>query len=272
MKKIFTIFTICFLANQLAAQKLYFTVNGGYALESNKTNLVGEYILYNLNTTSATNENSEIFSFSLGKGVNFGGAIGYMFHKNIGAELGVNYLIGAETTGKGTSYTGDFFNRSYKAKMLQFKPSLLISAGFEKINPYVKFGLLISTGNVVNESDSKSGANTLERTTKLDGGIGIGFTASAGISYGIAPKIAIIGELNYNGLTYSPKKGQVTASKRNGVDDLATLTTRDKETEFSDTFIYDSRTPLDPNKPSKSYFQNLPLSSLGFNIGLRYNL
>jgi opacity protein-like surface antigen len=271
MKKTIIIFAICFLANQLSAQKLYFTVNGGYALESNKTNLTGEYILYNLTATSATNEKSEVFSFSLGKGVNFGGAVGYMFHKNIGAELGINYLIGTETTGKGTSYTGDFFSRSYKAKMLLFKPTLVISAGFEKINPYAKFGLLMSTGSVTKQSDSKNGANTSEQTTKMDGGIGIGFTASAGISYGITPKIAIIGELNYNGLTYNPKKEQLTAIKRNGVDVLSTLTTSQKETEYTDILI-DDGTPFDPNKPSKSYFQNLPLSSLGFNIGLRYNL
>jgi opacity protein-like surface antigen len=271
MKKIFIILAICFFVNQLSAQKLYFTINGGYALESNKTNIAGEYLFYNLTATSATYERTEIISFSLGKGVNFGGAVGYMFHKNIGAELGVNYLIGAETTGKGTSYTGDFFSRGYKAKMLLFKPSLVISAGFEKINPYAKFGLLMSTGSITRQSDSKNGANTSEQTSKIDGGIGIGFTASAGISYGITPKIAIIGELNYNGLTYSPKKEQLTASKRNGVDILNTLTTSQKETEFTDTFI-DDGTPSDPNKPSKNYFQNLPLSSLGFNIGLRYNL
>jgi hypothetical protein len=270
MKKIFTILAICFLANQLSAQKLYFTVNGGYALESNKTNLVGEYFFYSSTATNATTTTFEPVSFSLGKGVNFGGTVGYMFHKNIGAELGVNYLLGGEATTKQTSYTGDYSNRGYKAKMLLFKPTLVISAGFEKINPYAKFGLLMSTGSVTQQFDSKNGANTSEQTTKMDGGIGIGFTASAGISYGITPKMAIIGELNYNGLTYSPKKGLLTASSKNGIDELATLTTSDKETEYTNTLI-DDGTPSDPNKPSKTYFQNLPLSSLGFNIGLRYN-
>jgi hypothetical protein len=271
MKKIFTIFTIYFLANQLSAQNLYFTINGGYALESNKTNLVGESLLYNGTQTSTTTSNFELVSFSLGKGVNFGGTIGYMFHKNIGAELGVNYLISGETTSRYSSYTGNYLNRAYNAKMILLKPTLIISSGFEKINPYAKFGLLLNSGYATQQFDDKSGGNTSEQTTKMNGGIGIGFTASAGISYGITNKIAIIGELNYNGLTYSPKKGLVTASKENGVDNLATLTTREKEIEYTNTFSNDGGSS-DPNKPSKLPLQNLPFSSLGLNIGLRYNL
>ncbi len=64
-------------------------------------------------------------------------------------------------------------------------------------------------------------------------------------------------------LNYSHKK-DVYPIQKAGVDQLPNMTNREKQTEYSDSYTYSS---FSPNKQLKF---NMPFSSIGFNIGVRY--
>jgi hypothetical protein len=205
----------------------------------------------------------------LGKGLNAGINFGYMFNKNIGFELGGNYLLGGKINGSYTSYTGDYLNSEVSAKMLQIKPSLVFRSDLDKFNPYAKVGMIIGSGKIINTTVEKDGADLETRTLELDGGMPIGFQASIGTLYKLNEKLSIFGELNLVNLNYAPKKGHITEATLNGINQLPTYTISDKEIEFTSSFT-NTGAPLNPNAPSKSPTLDFSFSSFGLNVGLLY--
>ncbi len=255
---------ITFFTFNSFAQNFYAKLNGGYSwatatMSTNSSSQVGTVVNY------------EKVSFSLGKGINVGGAVGYMFNKNIGAELGINYLLGANTEyGYKSSSSSDAY--TYSATVLGFIPAIVITPGLENFNPYAKFGLSISSATltVKDENISTSGSitNTSNITNVYSGGVALGLVSSLGASYKITQNISIFGEMCILTMKYSPTKGELTESKLNGVDNLSTKSTRDKNSEFSDSYSIDNSAPTDNNAPRKSSAPNFPFSSVGVNVGI----
>ncbi len=91
MKKIILL-TLCFISvdlfNSAFAQGFYAAVGGGYGFPAAEQ----EYL------PSQTSSGFTSNSYSLGSGVNFEILGGYMWNKNMGAEIGISYLSGSSTT------------------------------------------------------------------------------------------------------------------------------------------------------------------------------
>ena len=155
--------------------KFYIGFNAGYNFPAG-ANTNGNYRYGN---TSATTSIARTLYVSYGKGTNVGLNMGYNLNKHFGFELGVNYLVG-EINDESKDYDGKYFNTKLNTKMIQFKPTVFIAAGYEKINPYAKFGLVLSTGNITEKYDSYDLTDKSIYAVKFFGGIGIGFTSSAG--------------------------------------------------------------------------------------------
>ena len=89
---------------QLKAQRTYANLNIGYGFKSSSQNMAG------FNNFSSNGGNSlrqyEQINLSLGQGAQVGGALGYMFNPNIGMELGLNYLRGANTNATRSNNNG----------------------------------------------------------------------------------------------------------------------------------------------------------------------
>jgi hypothetical protein len=157
MKKTITKTTIiaCLMAlfgfNSYAQKSFYVKLNGGYNLGTTATfNGFGNEI------ENGTVTSYEKVDLAFGKGINFGGAIGYKFNKYVGTELNVSYLLGGTTKTKYSSTTSASsisFNSDYSATMLSFIPSIVITPGFEKINPYTRFGLIIGLPTFTSKSE-----------------------------------------------------------------------------------------------------------------------
>jgi hypothetical protein len=271
-KMLFLIFVINLLsAPLLFAQGAYLNINSGYATSMSTQNLSG----FENYTFDSYSMKSEQINFSFGKGLNFGADFGYMFNKNLGAEIGVSYLIGGNTISTRTqpNYTSEM---TISSKMLRINPSLVITSGFEKINPYAKFGLILGSGYVISSSNQESsgfsGQQSSYQSFKLSGGIAIGLTSGIGALYKINDKLSFFGELNMINLSYAPTKGIKTDFRIDGVDMLPSLTTRQKETEYLDSFTLTSSNSNPPtSEPSKELKQKLPFGSFGLNLGLRVN-
>ena len=207
---------------------------------------------------------------SFGSGLNFGIGAGYMFNENIGAEIGFNYLMGSKTTITSTdaSSSPTVTNKDvWSAKMIRIIPSIVITAGDGKIRPYAKVGLVMGMGGkLTDDATSTDGTNNAEQVDEYTGGTAIGFASSLGIHIGLSDNLMIFGELGMVGQAWAPKKDMVTKSTLNGTDVLGTMTTSQKETDFSDS--YTDPTSPNPGAPSQSLKFYVPMSSFGVNVGI----
>ena len=288
MKKL--IGTIALLAMSMTSMNaqengLYLSLNGGYnfAAGTVKNDVVA-------NTTkvsgsgSAYVETNEQVALSLGKGINFGGAVGYMFNKNVGTELAFDYLIGGKTSytnSKSSNSTSSSSKTDYdiSASMLQIIPSLVISAGMEKINPYAKFGFVIGSAKITTNQNTTNTAsfggstntNTSERTIETLTNTGLGFKGSLGAMFAVNSNISVFAELTSINMSLNLKSGTITKDTTNGVDNLIGKSINDTQTVYEDTLTTNSPKTVNPNEPSKAATISFPFSSFGINVGLKYS-
>jgi outer membrane protein W len=258
-------------ANAQTEKGTYVSVNTGYNMGTGNISYYQAMLLRMVNSTetSATTTQTDFIKVNLGKGLNFGANFGYMFNKNIGLELGANYLIGGKIKAKQTELSGDYVNSEVSAKMLQIKPTIVFRGGYDKINPYAKVGLVIGSGKITNTQNEKAGIDNYNRTIEFNGGTPIGFHASLGTLYKLNEKLSLFGELNLVSLEYAPKKGVYTEYKKNGIDQLPTMTRAEKEVEFVDSYT-DTGLPSNPNEPGKQIKLPFSFSSIGLNVGVQY--
>jgi hypothetical protein len=276
------------------AQNFYITANAGYAFGMNSqlgwfSNNEQISIRDDVNGSFTSTNSAENVPFSLGKGMNFGASVGYMFNSHIGIDLGVNYLIGGKT--ESTSYykntdiysNGTFVsesnsNESAYSRMWRILPSIVLTPGFEKFNPYAKVGIVMGFGSFYSESQSESNSTgpigpspySNSSKTKYNGGMAFGFNGTIGSSYLLSEKLSVFGEVSFIGMSYAPTKSVLTERTINGIDDLPNLSTYDKEVEYVDELTYDSNPP-DGDEPQQWLKTSFPMSSMGLNFGVMFS-
>ena len=275
MKKIST--TILLIAISIGitqAQGLYLGVNGGYGFSAGKSSYQTSSETDGLSGSTITYTSKH---YSLGKGINTGMYVGYMFTKNIGAEVAASYLMGYKFDMNST--VNDQINQStstndetIKGSMIRVIPALKIMIGEKKFHPYVKAGLVIGMGNKLIDDVNLTGTgvppnSTSESIQEFKGGISIGFHGAAGINFMFTDRIGIFAEASGICQNWAPKKSTLTKSTSNGVDQLPTMTTYQKETDYVNSYTTTSGN-VDESQPQKSNKFYLPFSSIGFNIGL----
>jgi len=260
-----------------AYSQFYINVGGGYNLGIATQSLFSNY------ESTDNIQKIENVKTSLGKGLDFGLNLGYMFNGNIGIDLQCSYLLGDETTGEfKDNYT--FFSSNYydyekisiKSQMFRVNPSIIIASGFDKLDPYAKFGVILGFGSItLNYLYEEYENNQLQDKEvvkwKMDGGMAFGISSALGLMYHISDLISVYGELNLVGMSYAPKKGVMTEYTINGTDQLPGLTTDDKEIDFVDDITYDYDNPPSSAEPMKELKFYFPYSSIGLNIGVRFS-
>ncbi len=264
------VLTASLFSGRIYSQGIYAKINAGYGLQMSSRNIdYFSFTNFSIDTTSSTQEQVKT---SLGKGLVFEGAVGYLFNKNIGVELGVSYLLGTKTQTNQTLY-GSRRNNSLSANMLRINPSFVVSCGFEKINPYAKLGLIIGFGKIFYEDDyTSAGGSVVSEIMELSGGIALGLNAGAGIMYHLNEKLSLFGEINMVNLSYSPSRGELTKSTINGTDRLPDLTIAEKEVDFVDSYTTDTNTPYTHTEPREELKESFPFGSAGLNVGIKINL
>lgn len=253
------------------AQSPYININSGYGF-----NIASASRGSNITAVSPTSSTNKEVHGSYGKGLNFGLAFGYVFPKNIGTEVGFQYLVGSPIQ---ISYTDNINAPSslqtdkFKVNMLRIIPSTIIAIGEGKYIPYAKVGIAIGVlGKAVNTNTGQNGPNTSENAWEYTGGTAIGFASSLGIRVSKG-RISFFGEIAMTGQSWAPTKKIQITSTQNGVDQLANMTTYQKETNYVEdyTYVNPNASPADPNSPQQASKIYLPMSSWGGNIGLRIN-
>ncbi len=271
MKKIIflsliTVFACILGVNSVVGQGAYVNINAGYSANMSSQTL--DFFDFNNYTITSNSITREQVYVSLGKGLSFGGAFGYMFNENIGAELGLSYLLGGKSTAK-YDYEDGTSDYILSSNMLRINPSLVISCGLDVVNPYAKFGLVVGMGSVNYEYEDNVDGDIYKMKMKMDGGLSMGLNAAIGVNFSLSDNMSLFGEINMINMSYAPTKGELIEATYNGVDELPDMATIDKEIEFVDSYTYSYDNPPPDSEPEKVLKQQLPFGSFGLNFGLR---
>lgn len=283
MKKTITYVIAFLISASLGAQGLYVKLNVGYGVPAATQN---NEEFSNYTSTYAggdySDETVERVNFSLGKGINIGGNIGWMFNSNFGIDLGVSYLMGGKTEATGSELYDSWYYYTSETKstvsssMFRFSPSFILVADMLKINPYARFGVVIGKGKIVYEMTElyyedyfdDITEDTWKSKLELSDGMSIGLTAGIGALYNVAGNISVFGELSMISMTYAPEKGKLVEYTRNGEDYLMELQRYEKEIIFLDKIDGLDYEPQG-DEPQKQLKTNMPFGSFGLNFGIR---
>jgi hypothetical protein len=295
MKKttIRTAFILVVLAISLSSfgQGIYFGIGGGYGFAAgksgvngfNSTNYTSSFVQGPTSYTSTSTVTNVKYSF--GSGVPIGLYGGYMFTKNIGAELGIGYLVGGKNTFTnnqsqtfGNATSTDNTTETLKGHMMRITPAIRIQVGEDKLQPYMTAGLIIGMAAGITDetvevkSNAGSPVKTYDDIWTYSGGMSIGFHGALGVNYMISDKLGIFGELTGNYMNWAPSKKVLSTSTLNGADQLSQKTTDQKETDFSSSYTTTSGTPTNTGNAQVSSPVYAPFSSFGLTIGVHISL
>ncbi|MEI8084832.1 MAG: outer membrane beta-barrel protein [Paludibacter sp.] len=260
--------TLFVCANHLLAQNLYVSISGGGAFSTSTQNVPN----FSNNTSTNFTSSQEQIHLSLGQGSNYGGSVGYMFNKNIGAELGLSFLIGANTYSQGSA-VGGTSSSNYSANMTRFTPTIVIASGMDNINPYAKFGIIFGSGDVYYSGKETKGTDVFLYDVKMNGGDAVGISSCIGAQYKLNKQAVLYAEITTVNLSYAPTKGIFTTATYNGADVLPSMTTKNKEINFVESVKTTSSSTATPDsQPTSSLIIKYPFGSVGINLGLKYIL
>jgi len=267
MKQNVLLFFINLLIINAFGQNMYVSISGGYATKMSQINLMMDSKI-----DSAGNQTMKYVNGSLGSGFCFNGGFGFMLNKHLGVELNTSYLLGSEikSVNSSSSPFGTYTAQSLKANMFRFLPSVVFSVGENKIKTYGKVGIVIAKGTIMYAEKYKNmGNNEFSEYNKLlTGDIQAGLQAGLGFTYSLTKSFSLFAELSSINMSYAPTKSKLVKFTSNGVDLLPSLDVFNKESVFVKEI--DFATVTDFNQPKKELQLIYPLSSVGLNLGTRF--
>lgn len=221
-------------------------------------------------------------SGSFGKGFTFQAMGGYTFKPNMSFELSAAYLMGSRINSS-NKYSDEFAEytneNSLESWMIRLIPALKFHAGDGKIRPYMRAGAVIGLGarlTVTDESQYTDFQNSWANENSVmvmefKGRTSLGFSAALGADFKLGEKISLFGEINLMTHSWAPARSVITKYTYNGIDVLSDMDTRDKETEYVDSYTEDTYPPKE-DEPAKELKYFLPFSSIGLHTGLIFRL
>jgi hypothetical protein len=265
-------------------------------------------------TGAITTLSEKVLTGSYGEGVRGSLTLGYNFNKYIGIEGTFCYFQSVKnlmtrnlTTVQGTSTAVGSVESRGHVNAIDFAPSLVFSPGYEKWNPYVRFGFVVPfwgrlnietdaarTSAVPGQPATVVAQTTIHRKEEVKPSPTIGFQGALGVTYAVAKRFDIFLETEYRNVPVKSKtkevteyeevtnvvnttNGQVISTQRRGLNDLSTA---ERETEYVTTLDQNSNTPVgttgaktnykNDNAPSNDLKSYINVGGLGANLGVRF--
>ena len=263
------LFGLLLIGMTLQAQKIYIRGGLGIAVSTAASNNY-DYYTPDSSATTATSHKGGI-----GTGLPFFLAAGYKFNDHFGVELGIDYFYGFSLESK--SVFGPDFNRDSKwhGQMLCIVPAFVMSLPLDKIKPYARIGLKLGVINNVIYQDHtvltvESNTEDTQSKSKDYGGIAIGAQAAVGTDFVLSKMLSLFGEIQMDGISYSPKHGKYTEYIKNGTDQLGSMSVREKEWNYVKETEFSNSTPAD--QPGEEITRNFTFGNVGLVLGVKVNL
>lgn len=300
---------------------LYLKVAGGYYFSVSQGQFpdVGPYPPHDthesLNTTTGATTviSDKVLTGSYGAGFRTGLSVGWNFNKYVGVEGTFNYYASSKNLmtkqtvtaeGAPTTVLGAVESHGY-VHAIDFAPSVVMSPGLSKVNPYVRFGVVVPLWGRLNietvasqtsrPSATLIGQTAITRKEQIKPNVTVGFQGALGVAFAINSRFDIFVEAEYRNVPVHGKSKEVTAYDENTVLISATtgqptgqtvhrglgdLSTAERYTDYVTTLDASSNTPTgttgaqtmykDNNKPSNDLKSYINIGGLGANVGLKF--
>lgn len=270
MKIIKNFLFLLFLSPRLYSQ-LYVGISGEYSLPALKQQLGNNSVI-----SPDHRAYNGVYS-SYGSGFSPGIFTGYKLKPHFSVEFGYSYLFGANQT-----FLSSYFDSNNLSSSSSGEGTVRVT--IHRIQPGVRFSvernnfifcnslrLVIGAGGIaLSRSEFKyidTSAVNYESSAFISyGGMAIGFSDVFGVSYRFK-SFEILANADFICQSWAPKKGKLIKDEYNGVDQLSSRPVSWKEYEYVNPGIESSAMTDKPSQRQKSY---LPLSSIGFNLGVQY--
>lgn len=259
----------------------YFQVGAGYGTIFNPE---GSYNSY---STTSTDYEYTAVPYTFGAGKNYSFVTGYKLKKEFSVEIGGMFNKGkSENTFYFTRSNSNFINYEdenilFESSMKRIQTGIRIDQNYGKLGFYLRSGLSVGLGTKLKETYTSYGEygnvgsttiNNVVEEKEYSGRLSYGGYGAFGILFNVHKNIGIFAETNFVIQSWSPAKSTITKSTYNGVSQLSSLTTAQKETEYVKEFSGDYSTPTDSNQPSKELLISKPFSTAVFTFGLKIDL
>ena len=271
MKKLQVIFVVLFLIGMpLQAQKFYIRGGPGIAVSTAASNN------YDIDTPANSASTLTSNKKGIGTGLAFVLAGGYKFNDHFGIELGIDYFSGFTIKSK---YTSSGYNSDSKShgQMLSLVPALVMSLPLDKFKPYARLGLMLGIMNSVVfqehrliSIDSIEYKDEIQSKSKDYGGIAVGVQAAVGTDFVLSNRLSLFGEIQVDGISYSPKHGKYTEYTNNGIDHLGSMPVSQKEWDY----VHEATMSVTggSDQPGNEITRNFMFGNVGLVLGVKVNL
>jgi hypothetical protein len=211
-----------------------------------------------------------------GRGFTGVAAFGYKPSKFISLEFAVSEFIGlpkiADSIMKFPG--GSAVQAKIKGNMLSLNPAIVISPGFEDINPYARIGFILGIRPVVTATADFTNASVYpaeesQAVRQYYGGVAAGLNAAMGVEWSVNTLVSLYVECAFSSINYSPNYSEVIFYEKNGVDQLSTLSVKQTKTEYYNNIRPDEEIP--DTSPDKALRKSLPYSNAGINFGIVFH-
>lgn len=268
MKKGFLAGMLLFAAGSAFGQGAYAGLHLGYGF-----GLPNEQLGTTTNVNSSGAGTESVIYGTYGGGFNSSLNVGYMFNEHVGAELGLNYLMGNKVTQDEFTF-GDFSSTTVtQSNQFRVNPSLVITNG-GKVAAYGKLGFVIPVaGSTVTEYRDNAGN---EQDIESAGSFSLGYQGALGVSYSISDKLSIFGEISGVSLRIKSKSQSITKVSSSGIDILPLMSTYAKETVFVDELSNSSNNSsyndnFSTDAPKEELANTSNYNAQFINIGVKFN-
>lgn len=271
--------------------KFYLKVAGGYffSVSPGQFPNVGPYPPQDLHTVyNPANPNPmdtmsrKVLTGSYGEGFRGGLSIGYNISRYLAVEGTFNYFHSKKnlmtrqrtTIVSSDKELGHVESHGY-VNAVDFAPSLVVSPGLEKVNPYVRFGAVLPLwGRLYIETDASQVSappaglpvppgsqiqTVINRKEEVKPNVTIGFQGALGVSFMVASRFDVFVEAEYRNVPVRSKEKEITEYAEtntliNGAtgDAIQVVSTRslndlsiaEKHTTYVTTLDQNSNTPV----------------------------
>jgi hypothetical protein len=185
-------------------------------------------------------------------------------------EMDFAYLIGKSINAT-VSGNGAPQHQSISSRFYEISPLLRMNFSEDKIKPYAAIGPVFGLGTVTSSTTSSNPATTStnEAQRQYTGSVAIGAKSVAGAELTQGPFI-FYAQITLIAMSYSPDKSELTKYTLNGINQLPSLTTYQKETVYKNSITTINNSNPDPTQPNQSLKFYIPFSNISLNAGVMF--
>jgi hypothetical protein len=140
------------------------------------------------------------------------------------------------------------------------------------LNPYVKFGFILSQTSVKMDETITIKSTTIMRKWDYDISKAFGLTFATGLSYQLKDDFALRLGLNYQRLSVKPTSASMRNSKQNGNSNLDSYPVIEREILYTSHINESYNMSPDPTKPRLLHEIFFPYESLTIELGISVSL